>query len=156
MPSSLRTKHMYLGGRMVAFEGRSLCDQLGQRTEEMRAARRLAVAVVSTALLIALLAGAGCSASGRLVGVWRVDGAQQKVIEFSNDGAFSSTCLGIRAGQYQVIDGGKTIEFKGEGKVVAMQYFLDGGTMKLRGMPSGGATVEWSLTRSANVVRPAK
>lgn len=121
-----------------------------------RQGARLAGSVLTVALLLMVIVSAGCSAGSALVGEWHVDGAGQKIVQFSNDGRFESTCLGLRQGTFEVTDGGKAVEFKGEGKSETLALSVAGSTLNLSGSLADGTHVQWAMSRAASSVRPVK
>ena len=106
---------------------------------------------ITVAIMLVLLFGsAGCSATGALVGEWHVDGAAQKMVQFSNDGRFESTCLGMPAGVFRVTGDGRAIELTGQGTSETLAYSVAGGKMSLSGTLADGSRVRWTLTRAAS------
>ena len=78
------------------------------------------------------------------------------MVEFSSDGRFDSTCLGIPAGTFKVTDDGKAIEFSGKGKRETLTFSVAGSSMNLGGSLTDGTPVHWAMTRAAGAVRPVK
>lgn len=150
---------MELGGEWLMrgpFAESSLLRRVLRRVRDLHGARRVEPILLAAALLLLVIAAEGCSASSALVGEWHVSGASQKMVEFTNDGKFDSTCLGMPAGTFRVTDDGKAIEFKGTGKTVTLTYSMAGGRMDLAGSLSDGTHVQWAMTRAASGVRPVK